>query len=273
MLANDVNGNGGLKAMTGRIAVITGGGSGIGRATALALGGQGDHVIAADMNAAGAAETVRLVTAAGGAASALTVDVADEASVTAMAAAAEAIGPVAVLVNCAGILQNASRVEDMDLAEHDRVWAVNYRGTYLCCRALGPVMAGRGAGAIVNIGSIAGFEMFPLPAYGPSKAAIHQLTKVLAGDLGARGVRVNAVAPGFVLTEALRARVAAGERDTSVMESQNAIPQIVTPEDIANAIQFLCSDGARAVTGVTLPVDNGWLAGLAYNTYAGNKKN
>jgi NAD(P)-dependent dehydrogenase (short-subunit alcohol dehydrogenase family) len=134
-------------------------------------------------------------------------------------------------------------------------------------------MAARGTGSIVNIGSIAGFEMFPLPAYSPSKAAIHQLTKVLAGDLGPRGVRVNAVAPGFVMTEALRARVEAGERDTSVMEDQKTLRRIVEPDEIADAIVFLCSNAARAITGATLPVDNGWLAGLAYNTYAGNKKN
>jgi NAD(P)-dependent dehydrogenase (short-subunit alcohol dehydrogenase family) len=256
-----------------RITLVTGGGSGIGRATAIKFAGLGDHVVVADINLAGAEATAQRIIDAGGAATVLSVDVADEASVASMARAAEAIGPVGALINCAGILQNGSRVEDMSLGEHDRMWAVNYRGTYLCCRALGPAMAGRGQGAIVNIGSIAGFEMFPLPAYSPSKAAIHQLTKVLAGDLGPRGVRVNAVAPGFVMTEALQARVAAGERDTSVMEEQNVINRLVEPDQIADAILFLCGAGAGAITGVTLPVDNGWLAGIAYTTYAGNKKN
>lgn len=257
----------------GRIVVVTGGGSGIGRATALKFAGQGDHVIVADINRAGADETVARIGAAGGAATAAEANVADEGSVASLLEAAEAVGPTAVLVNCAGILQNAARVEDMDLAEHDRVWDVNYRGTFLCCRAFGPAMAARGKGAIVNIGSIAGFEMFPLPAYSPSKAAIHQLTKVLAGDLGPRGVRANAVAPGFVMTEALRARVQAGERDVSVMEAQKPLRRVVEPDEIADAILFLASDAARAITGTTLPVDNGWLAGLAYTTYAGNRKN
>ncbi len=257
----------------GRIVVITGGGSGIGRATALKFAGQGDHVVVADINPAGADETVNRIRAASGVATAAAVDVADVASVQALVEAAEAVGPTAALVNCAGILQNAARVEDMDLDEHDRIWNVNYRGTYLCCRAFGPVMAARGGGSIVNIGSIAGFEMFPLPAYSPSKAAIHQLTKVLAGDLGPRGVRVNAVAPGFVMTEALRARVQAGERDVSVMEGQKPLRRVVEPDEIADAILFLSGPGARAITGATLPVDNGWLAGLAYTTYAGNKKN
>lgn len=256
-----------------RISVVTGGGSGIGRATAVKFAGLGDHVVVADVNLPGAEETVARIVEDGGAASAVAVDVSDEASVASLAAAAETVGPTAALVNCAGILQNATRVEDMDLAEHDRLWDVNYRGTYLCCRVFGPLMAGRGHGAIVNIGSIAGFEMFPLPAYSPSKAAIHQLTKVLAGDLGPRGVRVNAIAPGYVMTEALKARVEAGERDVSVMEEQKPLRRTVAPEDIADAILFLCGDGARAITGATLPVDNGWLAGLAYETYAGAKRN
>jgi len=256
-----------------RNVVVTGGGSGIGRATSLAFAAAGDRIVVADINQDGAAETVRRIEAAGGLASAAEVDVANEDSVKRLLATAEAVGPSRALVNCAGILQNASRVEDMDLAEHDRLWDVNYRGTFLCCRVFGPAMAARGAGAIVNIGSIAGFEMFPLPAYSPSKAAIHQLTKVLAGDLGPRGVRVNAVAPGYVMTEALRDRVAAGERDTSVMEAQKPLGRIVEPAEIADAIVFLASDAARAITGTTLPVDNGWLAGLAYATYAGNRKN
>lgn len=256
-----------------RFSVVTGGGSGIGRATALKFSSIGDHVIVADINEAGAAETKAQIEAAGGIATTARVDVADEASVIALLATAEAVGPTGALVNCAGILQNASRVEDMDMAEHDRLWAVNYRGTYLCCRAFGPAMAARGGGAIVNIGSIAGFEMFPLPAYSPSKAAIHEITKVLAGDLGPRGVRVNAVAPGYVMTEALQARIDAGERDTTVMEGQKPLRRIVVPEEIADAILFLCGDAARAITGTTLPVDNGWLAGLAYSTYAGNKTN
>jgi NAD(P)-dependent dehydrogenase (short-subunit alcohol dehydrogenase family) len=256
-----------------KISLVTGGGSGIGRATSIKLSTRENHVIVADIDEEGAAETVSRIKAAGGDASATKADVSDELSVAALMQTVAKAGRIDTLVNCAGILQNGSRVEDMDLAEHDRIWNVNYRGTYLCCRAFGPVMAEYGVGSIVNIGSIAGFEMFPLPAYSPSKAAIHQLTKVLAGDLGPRGVRVNAVAPGFVMTEALKARVEAGERDTSVMEEQKTLRRIVEPDEIADAILFLCSSAARAITGATLPVDNGWLAGLAYNTYAGNKKN
>ena len=110
-----------------RTSVVTGGGSGIGRATAKNFASIGDHVIVADINDAGANETKMQIEARGGTASVFHVDVADELSVTALLKAAERIGPTSALVNCAGILQNGSRVEDMDLVEHDRVWNVNYR--------------------------------------------------------------------------------------------------------------------------------------------------
>lgn len=258
----------------GRIALVTGGASGIGRATALRLAEAGDTIVVADVDLDGARETQDRIERAGGQAEVIELDVADAVAVAEIAEAVEdRHGAVAVLVNCAGILQNAARVEDMDLADHDRIWSVNYRGTYLCCRAFGPRMASRGHGAIVNIGSIAGIGIFPLAAYSPGKAAIHALTRQLAGDLGPRGVRVNAVAPGYVLTEALQARVDAGERDVSVMEAHSTLGRVCTPDDIARAIRFLVGDEAAAITGVTLPVDCGWTTGISYNTYAGTKRN
>jgi NAD(P)-dependent dehydrogenase (short-subunit alcohol dehydrogenase family) len=256
--------------MTQRISLVTGGASGIGRATALRLAAGGDSIIVADINAEGGAETVRRIHDAGGSARFEHLNVADEASVASLAGRA---GPIRNLINCAGILQNANRVEDMDLGEHDRVWAINYRGTYLCCRAWGGIIAEAGGGCIINIGSIAGKRMFPVPAYSPSKMAIHGLTEELAADLGPRGVRVNAIAPGFVLTEALQARIDAGERDTSVMEAQTPLGRLMRPEDIADGIHFLCSDAAAMITGIVLPIDGGWLAGVTYYSYAGLKKN
>jgi len=256
--------------MADRISLVTGAASGIGRATAIRLAAAGDTVIVADLNADGGAETVRRIEAAGGKARFEHLDVADEASVAALAAKA---GPVRNLVNCAGLLQNAARVEDMDLAQHDRIWAVNYRGTYLCCRAWGPLIGEAGGGAIVNIGSIAGKRMFPVPAYSPSKMAIHGLTAELAADLGPRGVRVNAIAPGFVLTEAMQANIDAGQRDTSQMEAQTPLGQLMRPEHIADGIHFLCSDAAAMITGIVLPIDGGWLAGVTYYSFPGLKKN
>ena len=110
---------------------------------------------------------------------------------------------------------------------------------------------------------------FPLLAYGPGKAAINQLTAILAAELGPRGVRVNAVIPGYVLTEQMRSRIDAGLRDPSVMHAQSALGCMVRPEDIADGIAFLCSPAARMVTGVALPIDAGWLASVTYNQYPG----
>lgn len=248
-----------------RIVVVTGGASGIGRAAATRFVAAGDRVVLADVNADMGEAAVREF---GGATSFRPLDVADDAAVEAFAAAVEAeVGPVAVLVNSAGLLQNKATMASMPLADHDRIWAVNYRGTYLLCRAFGPRMAARGAGAIVNIASVNSFTPLPLPAYNPTKVAIDGLTRMLAGELGPGGVRVNAVAPGYTLTPAMQARIDAGERNPKGMEALSTLGRMVMPEDVAEAIFFLASDAARAITGVNLPVDCGNIAALSYNSY------
>ncbi len=257
-----------------RIAVVTGGASGIGRAAALRLARDGDFVVVADVNKAAADDVAAEIRAAGGEAAARMLDVADADAVEAFAAAVWAEhGAVGVLVNSAGILQNPTTVADMPLDEHDRVWAVNYRGTYLCCRAFGARMVAAAGGTIVNIASVAGFRSFPLPAYAPGKAAIVSLTQELAGDFGTSGVRVNAVAPGYVLSPAMKARIDSGHRDPTTMERTTPMGRLILPEEIADGIHFLCSDAARAITGVTLPIDGGWLAGVTYLTYGGIRRN
>ena len=196
------------------------------------------------------------------------LDVASEASVEDFVVALEEErGGVGVLVNSAGLLQNLDTSAAMPIEEHDRIWSVNYRGTYLMCRAVGSRMAARGGGAILNIASVNSFTPLPLPAYNPTKWAVDGLTKVLAGELGAGGVRVNAVAPGFTLTPALQARIDSGHRNPAGMEGLSTLGRLVMPEDVAEAAHFLCSDAARAITGVNLPVDCGYLAGISYNTY------
>ena len=121
------------------------------------------------------------------------------------------------LVNSAGILQNAVRAIEMDMAEFDRIHAVNTRAVLLVNRAFGAAMAGAGQGAIVNIGSLTTFRPSGQPAYAMGKAAIRMMTEVLAAELGPRGVRVNAVAPGYVLTPAMQARIDSGQRDPALM--------------------------------------------------------
>jgi NAD(P)-dependent dehydrogenase (short-subunit alcohol dehydrogenase family) len=253
-----------------RVAVVTGGASGIGRATSKRLAKAGDHIIIADLNQQGGQAVVAEITAAGGSAEFRAVDVADDASVTALGESVRDDHDAAdVLVNCAGILQNVSDLASMDMDEHDRVWRINYRGTYICCRAFTPAMAAAGGGAIVNISSSSAIAAFPLNAYGPGKAAIDRLTAILGSELGPKGIRVNAVVPGYVLTEQMQTRIDSGHRDPSKMNRQSALDRMVLPAEIADGIHFLCSDAARAITGTTLAIDAGWLANVTYRQHPG----
>lgn len=253
------------EAGSARVSVVTGGGSGIGRATAKRFAQAGDAVVVADVHEAAGRAVVAEIAAAGGRAQYLHVDVADEASVDALSdAVARDLGTAGVLVNCAGVLQNAAQIDTFDLAEHDRVWAINYRGTYLACRAFARGMTAQRAGSIVNISSTSAVNAMPLIAYGPGKAAVQNLTALLAVDLGPLGVRVNAVMPGYVLTEQMQARIDAGKRDPRQMGNDSALGRMVTPAEVADAVHFLCTPAAAAITGITLPVDAGYLAAVTY---------
>ena len=253
-----------------RIVVVTGAGSGIGRATAKRFGEDGDFVVVADIDEPRARAVAGEIAAAGGDAAHFEVDVARDSDVAALAGAVEAEhGGADVLVTSAGLLQNVSSIRNMDMDEHDRIWDVNYRGVYLCCRDFGRRMAGRGRGCIVNISSTSAIAAFPLPAYAPAKAAISHLTAILAADLGPRGVRVNAVIPGYVLTEQMQARIDAGYRDKEAMLRQSALGSIVQPSEVADGIHFLCSDAARAITGISMPIDGGWLSRVTYVQHSG----
>jgi len=149
------------------------------------------------------------------------------------------------------------------------VIAVDQRGTYLTCVVFGDAMVKRGHGAIVNIASITSTRSVPLHAYAPAKAAVLSITQCLAGEWGRSGVRVNAISPGYVLTEAMQAAIARGDRNPNDMTSQAAMGRLVDVSEIADAAGFLLSDAARAITGINLPVDAGWLAGSSWMTYGG----
>ena len=253
-----------------RTILVTGASSGIGRATAIRFGRSADTVVIADINEPGGKAVAEEIEAAGGKAIFRVVDVAHDESVLALVEKVEQrIGVPTVLVNCAGLLQNPSRLVALDMAEHDRIWAVNYRGTFLCCRAFAPGMIRVGGGCIINISSTSAVRVFPLLAYSPGKAAIDQLTQILAADLGPEGIRVNAVLPGYVRSEQMQSRIDAGLRDEAKMKAQSALGRMVEPEEIAGGIHFLCSDAARAVTGTILPIDAGYLASTSYQLYAG----
>jgi NAD(P)-dependent dehydrogenase (short-subunit alcohol dehydrogenase family) len=247
-----------------KTAVVTGGASGIGEATARRFRAGGWAVEIADLDtgrgAAVAAEIGAGFTA---------LDVTDDAGITAFAAAVIARrGRVRALVNSAGILQDAVRATEMDMAEFDRIHAINTRAVLTVSRAFGAAMAAAGQGALVNLASLASFRPSGQPAYAMGKAAVRMMTEVLAAELGPSGVRVNAVAPGYVLTPAMQARIESGQRDPRLMVERSALRRLVQPAEVAEAIFFLCSDAAAAITGVTLPVDCGWLAAGAYTAYA-----
>jgi NAD(P)-dependent dehydrogenase (short-subunit alcohol dehydrogenase family) len=185
------------------VAVVTGGASGIGEACARRLAAEGFRVAVLDRDAAGAERGAKEI---GGAA--FPCDVSDFDALRGIAARIEGeLGPVAALVTAAGLINNPSRLLDMDVEEHDRVWEVNYHGTVRTLRAFVPAMESRGRGAVVTVGSINSFAPLPLPAYNPSKVAIKGLTELMAAECGRRGVRVNGVAPGYTMTPAILSRI------------------------------------------------------------------
>lgn len=255
---------------TRRVAAVTGGASGIGAAAAERLAVDGYDIAVIDMNAAGGAATVSAVEAKGRQARFYACDVSDAKSVEALADQVETdIGPIAVAVTAAGLIPNTESVLDMDMAYHERMWKVNYNGTLYCCQSFARRMIPRKAGAIVTLGSINSRAPLPLPAYNPGKAAVERLTQLLAVELGRHSIRVNSVGPTYVMTPPLRQKVADGQRDMGKIMGVHALPYLPEPKDIADAIAFLASEQARAITGILLPVDSGWLAGVPYRTYAG----
>ena len=248
---------------TQRVAVVTGGARGIGLAIARKLAAHGDRVIVADIQTDLGRQSAHELDA-----HFHFVDVGVESSVVQLVKEVESEhGAIEVWVNSAGLLQAPQRTESMPMEEHDRIWEINYRGTYLCCRTAAPRMGERGKGAILNIGSTNSFRIMPLPAYSPSKAAIKALTELLAAEWGPRGVRVNTVAPGFARTPAFQAQIDAGTRDVQKIADTTALGRLVEPDEVAETALFLCSEKASAITGVCLPVDCGWLPTHSYNAF------
>jgi 3-oxoacyl-[acyl-carrier protein] reductase len=263
---------GSARRFVDRLAVVTGGASGIGRATAIRLAAEGARVAVVDRDAARAEETAGVIAAAGGAGRAFVCDVADGASVREAAAAIEAaLGGADVLANVAGVGDAAGLegIEGVSDERWARTLAVNLSGPFHWCRALLPGMAARGRGAVVNVSSLAGRSKSAHggPAYTASKAGLLGLTRHLAFDYGPRGVRVNAICPGGVDTPMLRAgsgRGAGSEAEARARAERLAaygffmpIKRLSTPEEQAAVIAFLASDDASYVNGVALDVNGG----------------
>jgi NAD(P)-dependent dehydrogenase (short-subunit alcohol dehydrogenase family) len=243
--------------LNGRIALVTGGGSGIGEGIAHGMAKAGARVLVADVNGAGAE---RVAGALGGDAVAYTLDVTDRDACDALAAAIHRdVGAISVLVNNAGIIRRGKVGDAGTRADWDATMAVNLDGPYNMATAfLSQLIETKGA--VINIGSVQSFVALPnSAAYTTSKGGVRALTKALAIELSPLGVRVNAIGPGLITTSL---NAAARQNPDYMRNFQNRIPlgRIGEPADIAGAAVFLASGMARYITGVTLPVDGGFLA-------------
>ena len=250
--------------------LVTGGADGIGWAIARGFAAAGDRVALLDLDG-GRAEARAAELGAGHLG--MGGDVTDEAAVkAAVARAVAAFGSLEVAVNNAGIGDNPAPTLEQDIGRFRRVLSVHLDGTFLVSREAARHMLPRRRGAIVNVASIAALAGIPgRNAYGGAKAGIAAMTRAMACEWAGQGVRVNAVAPGYVATELVARLAAEGALDVGAIRRRIPMGALGAPEAIADAVVFLASDAARYVTGVVLPVDGGWSAfGAAGDASAGN---
>jgi NAD(P)-dependent dehydrogenase (short-subunit alcohol dehydrogenase family) len=243
--------------LKGRTAVVTGGGQGIGFACAQALGEAGAKVVIGEKIAERAADAAAQLRALTIDATGEVLDVTDSAAVEALA---DKVGDAVILVNNAGVAISNVRAEDTS-DEHWRFhMSVNVDGLFYCCRSFGKRMLAKGQGSIVNIGSMSGFivnKPQPQSFYNASKAAVHHLTKSLAAEWGARGVRVNAVAPTYIDTPLTKF----GSEDPTmgpIWIEMTPMARLGLPEEIASVVLFLASDAASLLTGSIVLADGGY---------------
>ncbi|GAA2003548.1 glucose 1-dehydrogenase [Brevibacterium samyangense] len=248
----------------GRNIIVTGAGSGIGRASALRFAAEGGKVAVVDIKEEAAAETVSLITEAGGTAISVVGDLADR-TVTEIVAATtlEAFGGIDVLVNNAGVNDRFEAVHELEEDMFERVMRVNVNSVYLLSKAVLPHMLEKGSGAIVNTASEAGLRGSASgAAYTASKHAVVGLTKSMAVMYRAAGIRVNAIAPGGVATnimDGIEMTMNHGLTQIGPFQ-QTMVGRVATSESLAAAITFAASDDASNISGAILPVDNGWSA-------------
>lgn len=246
--------------LAGRVALVTGGASGIGRATALRMAADGAKLLVADRDAQGAVRTASTIAQSGGEARGIGADVTDDGSVARMVQAAlEAWGRLDCAFNNAGVAPaEALPLAEIPPEEWARVIGVNLTGVFLCLRHQVPAMAASGGGAIVNTASIAGRVALPKAgAYVAAKHGVIGLTRNAALDHAAQNIRVNAVCPGYVETPLASRGI---ERRREQILARAPLGRIGTPEEIAEVVTWLCSDEARFVTGEAIAADGGYLA-------------
>lgn len=251
--------------LTTSIAVVTGAGSGIGRATARRLAEEGATVVVTDIDQDGGRETVDRIEADGGTAAFRTLDVTDHAAFGGVLDTVVADhGSIDVLVNNAGIGQPRTFLQETDLEDRDRLFRVNIEGVWNGCHAAVPYMVEQGAGAIVNVSSLAGLIGAPgLATYSMTKGAVLNFTRAVAAEVGPVGIRANAVCPGFVDSDMVDEYFDTFddlEEARAVTIQQYPLRRLASYEDVANAISFLASDEASFITGHGLTVDGGFSA-------------
>ncbi|OKP80501.1 short-chain dehydrogenase [Paenibacillus helianthi] len=247
--------------MNGLVAIVTGAGGGIGRASSLKLSQSGFKIVAVDFNTATGEETVNLISAQGGEGIFIQADVSKEEDVERYTrAAVDAYGRIDVFFNNAGILQKFSLLEDLDVSEFDRIMNVNVRGVFLGLKKVLKVMNAQGFGSIINTASTAGIRAeHSMAAYTASKHAVIGLTKAAAIEYVRKGVRVNAICPGGVDT-ALTQSVPMMMQESGYMPEEfpnMRIGRFAEPTEIAEIVVFLASDKSAYLTGSIIAVDGG----------------
>lgn len=249
----------------GKVAVVTGGGSGIGAAIASVFARQHARVVVLDVDGRAARSTADAIGAAGGSADAMACDVADAAAVETTFARIAGSGPrIDILVNNAGIA-HVGTIERTEEADFDRLYRVNVKGVYLCARAVVPIMVAQGGGVILNMASIVSLVGVPERfAYSMTKGAVHTMTMSIAIDYVKQHIRCNCICPARIHTpfvdDYVARHYAGRERETlEQLSAYQPIGRMGTPEEVAHLALYLCSDEAAFVTGQAYPIDGGVL--------------
>jgi len=254
--------------LSGKVAIVTGASSGIGRASAIAFAREGARVVVADIDQRGGEETAALIAAEGNQAFLVRVDVAREADIARMVEVTIARwGAIDILFNNAGVL-SVTPIETLTEEEWDRVMGINVKAAFFAVKHVVPHMR-RNGGAILNTGSIASFTgQLGTPVYSASKGAIALLTKSLALDLGRDRIRVNCICPGITDTPMLREHLGRGSEGEARIRARLArvpLGEILAPEDVARAALYLVSDDSAGITGILHVIDGGLIAAAEYN--------
>ena len=248
--------------LEGKVSLITGGGSGIGKASALAFAREGSKVVVADVNVEGGEQTVRLIQDTGGEATFVRADVSISSDVSDMVShAVQTYNRLDCAFNNAGVSGGPGRVHEYTEENWSRVLNINLTGVWLCMKYEIIQMLNQGGGAIVNTASVMGLVGGSRsPAYGATKHGVVGLTKTAAVDYAREAIRVNAVCPGYIRTPMIEQGVLLDPGGEERVVSRHPMHRLGTPEEIAEAVVWLCSDAASFVTGHAMAVDGGYVA-------------